>query len=69
MPVASTGRAAPGKDRLRLSFEPSLGQTSERTNMPSAPMRLVVVCMERPPPENFTGTTSFTVEDMRERSE
>jgi hypothetical protein len=34
--------------------------------MPFAPNRLLVVCMERPPPENFTGTTSLIVSGMDE---
>src|SRR2546426_12647806 len=61
MPLASTGLAEPGNDSESSSRDPSFGGTSERTNTPSAPMRLVVVCMESPPPENLTGTTSLMV--------
>jgi len=56
--VAVGGRQS---DSASMQASRSFGDTSDRTNAPSAPMRLVVVCMESPPPENFTGTTSLTV--------
>jgi len=69
VPVASSGRAEPGSESASTTREPSLGESKERTNTLSAPMRLVVVCMVMPPPENRMGITSGRVEDMRARSQ
>jgi len=68
VPWAVSIRDAPGSANASEMLEPSLGEMSDRTKTPSASMRLVVLCMARPPPENRTGTTSRMVLDMDEAS-